>query len=91
VSKKPIKSEKNNLKNRTVKKNRLNFKKTDRFGFGFISLKPKKPNRTQIEKNKKKTSQTGKTQSQNDSNRKKPSQIGLNWFLSKKPNRNRSV
>jgi len=29
-----------------------------RFGFDFISLKPKKPNRTQTEKNRKKPSQT---------------------------------
>ena len=41
---KPRKSEKNNQKNRTVKKTDYNFEKTDRFGFGFISLKPKKSN-----------------------------------------------
>lgn len=34
-------------------------KKTDRFGFGFISLKLKKPNGT---KPRKKPSQTGKNQ-----------------------------
>ena len=50
-----------------MKKNRVNqlkFLKNQpvRFGFGFISLKPKKPNQTQ----------TGK----------KPSQTGLNQFLS---------
>jgi hypothetical protein len=54
-----------------------------RFGFGFISLKPKKPNPTQTEPNwknqaeLKKPSQTGK-------NRAK---IDLNRFLSKKLNR----
>jgi hypothetical protein len=51
-----------------VKKTDYNFKKIDRFGFGFISLKP---NQTQTEKNQvkleknrvksKKLSQTGKT------------------------------
>jgi hypothetical protein len=42
-------------KNQTVKKNQLKFKKkTNQFGFDFISLKPKKPNR----KNQKKPSQT---------------------------------
>jgi hypothetical protein len=53
-----IKSKKNNRKNRIVKKNRLKFKKNRPvwFGFGFISLKPKKPNRTG-----KKPSQTKKT------------------------------
>jgi hypothetical protein len=43
---KPRKQKKNNRKNQTMKKNRLNrleFKKTDRFG--LISLKPKKLNR----------------------------------------------
>jgi hypothetical protein len=53
-------------KNQIVKKNRLKFKKNRPvrfgFGFGFISLKPKKPNRTQTEKNWKKTSQTKKTE-----------------------------
>jgi hypothetical protein len=54
--KKPIKlrkPKKDNQKNRTVKKNRLNqlkFWKTDRFGFGFISLKPK--NRTELKSEK---------------------------------------
>jgi len=41
------KPEKNNWKNQTVKKNRLKFKKTNRFSFGFISLKP---NRTKTKK-----------------------------------------
>jgi len=59
---KPRKPEKNNRKNQTVKKNRLNRLKfwknrPVRFGFGFISLKPKKPNRTQTGKQ---TSQTEK-------------------------------
>jgi hypothetical protein len=57
-----------------VKKNRLEFKKNRPVQLGFISLKPKKPNRTQTEKNpEKKPSKT-----------KKPSQTGLNWFLSLK-------
>ena len=42
------------------KKTRLNFEKTNQFGFGFTSLKLKKPNRTEP-KLKKKTSQTEKT------------------------------
>jgi hypothetical protein len=55
---KPRKPETNNRKNWTVKKNRLKFWKNRmvRFGFGFISLKPKKPN--QAEPNWKKPSQT---------------------------------
>jgi hypothetical protein len=32
--------------------------KTNWFGFGFISLKPKKPNRTPIEKNQVKSEKT---------------------------------
>jgi hypothetical protein len=63
---------KNNQKNQTVKKKPIKiFKKPTgsvRFGFGFISLKPKKPNRTQTGK---KPSQTGK----------KTESTGLNWFL----------
>jgi hypothetical protein len=43
------------------------------FGFGFISLKPKKPNRTEPNPNRK-----------TEPNRKKPSQTGLNLFLSNK-------
>jgi hypothetical protein len=55
---------KNNWKNRIVKKNRLNRLKfwknrPVRFGFGFISMKPKKTNRTQTQKKQKKPSQTG--------------------------------
>ena len=75
---KPIKQKKNtNRKNRTVKKNWLKFWKNRLvwFGFGFISLKLKKPNRTQTEKTRKKPNQI-----------KKPSQIGLNRFCLKKPN-----
>jgi hypothetical protein len=59
------KLKKKNWKNRTMKKNRLEFWKNCpvQFGFNFISLKPKKPNRTQTEKkteqNRKKLSQTG--------------------------------
>jgi hypothetical protein len=59
-----------------VKKNRLKFLKNQLvwFGFGFISLKPKKPNRTEPKpkKTRKKTSQTRKQLSQT----KKPSQAG---------------
>jgi hypothetical protein len=59
-----------------VKKNRLKLKKkTNRFGFDFINLKPKKLNRTKP-KLEKKPSQTEKTE-----------QIDLNRFCSKKPNR----
>jgi hypothetical protein len=60
VGKKP-----NNKKNWTVKKNWLKFWKNQpvRFGFGFISLKPKKPNLAEPKQ-------------------KKPSQTGLNRFLS---------
>jgi hypothetical protein len=70
-----------------VKKNRLNFWKNRpiRFGFGFISLKPKKPNRTKPKQ--KKSSQTGKNwakTSQTGKNRVKPVWTG---FCSKKPNR----
>jgi hypothetical protein len=51
-----------------VKKNRLKFKKkTNRFGFDFINLKPKKLNRTKP-KLEKKPSQTEK----NRANRFKP-------------------
>jgi hypothetical protein len=61
------------LKKLNCEKNRLKFKKTDRFG--FISLKLKKPNRTE-----KKPSQT----------EKKSSKTGLNQFLSKKTEPNRT-
>jgi hypothetical protein len=68
---------KNNQKNRTMKKNRLEFlqNRPVRFGFGFISLKLKKPNRTQTKKN---LSQIGK---KTESNRTKPEPVGLNRFL----------
>jgi hypothetical protein len=54
-----------------VKKNRLIFKKNRpvRFGFGFISLKPKKLNQTQTGKNRAK--QENKTEP-NRKNRAKP-------------------
>ena len=68
-----------------MKKNRLKFLKNRpvRFSFGFISLKPKKPNQTKPkpEKTGKKLSQTKKT-SQNRAKTKKSSQTGLNRFLS---------
>jgi hypothetical protein len=66
-----------------------------RFGFGFISLKPKKPNRTQIEKktepNWKKPSQTGTGRFELVfvlKNRTEPKSIGLSrfWFFLKKIN-----
>jgi hypothetical protein len=50
------------------------FKKTYQFGFGFISLKPKKPNRTQTEKNREK-------------NRAKPENPSQTGFCPKKLNR----
>jgi hypothetical protein len=76
-TKKPIKlrksEKKNNQKNRTMKKKQLEFFKNQpvRFVFGFISLKLKKPNRTELNPNKK--------------NRVKPKPVGLNrfWFLKK--------
>jgi hypothetical protein len=60
-----------------VKKNRLNqlnFKKTDRFGLGFISLKSK----NQIEPKPKKPE---KTESNRKKTEPKPSQTGLNRYL----------
>jgi hypothetical protein len=67
------KLKKNNWKNQTVKKNRLNWLKfwkirPVRFGFGFISLKPKKPNWT---KTRKKTEPNQKIQAKLK-NRTKP-------------------
>jgi hypothetical protein len=62
------KPEKNNWKNRTVKKNRP-------VQFGFISLKLKKQNRTQTGKNQAKPEKNSK-------NRAKPSKTSLNRFLS---------
>ena len=59
---------KNNQKNWTVKKNRLKFWQNQpvQFGFGFISLKPKKPNRNESklrsEKNRAKTESNWKTE-----------------------------
>jgi len=70
--KKPIKprklKKKITEKTKPWKKTNYNFEKTDRFGFNFINLKPKKQNRTQIEK---KPSKTEKTES-NRKNRAKP-------------------
>ena len=84
---KPRKPEKNQ-KNRIVKKHRLNrlkFLKNRpiRFGFGFISLKPKKPNRTQTEtepnrKNRAKTVWTGFYPKK--LKRTEPKPAGLNRF-----------
>ena len=68
-----MKIEEKKLKKPNHEKNRLKFWKNQpvRFDFGFISLKP---NRTQTEKNRKKTEPKPKP--------KKPSQTGLNRFLS---------
>ena len=49
-----------------MKKNRLRLKKINRFSFGFISMKLKKPNRTQIKK---------KNRAKLEKNQAKPSQI----------------
>ena len=105
---KPRKLEKKNRKNRTEKKNRLNrlhFWKNRpvRFGFGFISKKPKKPNRNR-QKTRKQTEPNRKNRAKTEPNRKnrakpkktepKPSQNRKNrvkpiWtgFCPKKPNR----
>jgi hypothetical protein len=75
-----------------VKKNQLNrleLKKNDRFGFGFIGLKPKKQNRTKTKKkpekknraNPKKTKPNPKNQAKSETNRAKP------VFVLKKSNR----
>jgi hypothetical protein len=78
---KPRKLKKNNRKNRTVKKPIRILKKTDRFGFDFISLTLKKPNRTELNPNKKnlfklkKPSQTGFC-----SKIIEPNPVGLNRF-----------
>jgi len=86
---KPRKPEKNNRKNRTAKKNwlnRLEFLKIwlVRFGFGFISLKLEKTNRTQTRK--KQNQAEPKKIEPNQKNRakqKKPSQIRKTSFCSK--------
>jgi hypothetical protein len=61
-----------------------------RFGFGFISLKLKKPNQTQTGKNRAKTKPNRKKPSQTESNqfepvfvlknRTEPKPVGLNRF-----------
>jgi hypothetical protein len=65
-----------------------NFGKTSWFGFGFISLKLKKPNQTQTGK---KPNQTGKNQAKpvlvlKKPNRTEPKPVGLTrfWFFLKK-------
>jgi hypothetical protein len=74
---KPRKPEKNNWKNRTVKKPIKILKKpTGSVWFWFF-----KPGTEKTEPNWEKPSQTGKKPSQNEPNRKKPSQTGLNRFL----------
>ena len=80
---KPRKPEKNNRKNQTEKKTDYIFEKTGRFGFGFISKKPKKtePNPTKNQKktepNRKNRAKTEKTEPKPE----KPSQTGLNRFF----------
>jgi hypothetical protein len=81
--KKTEKTGKKIIKKPNCEKNRLNQLKFLKngpvwFSFGFISLKPKKPNRTETEKNRKNPSQTCKKPSQTC---KKPSQTGLNQFF----------
>ena len=62
-------------------------KKTDRFSFGFISLKPKKPNRTQIEKKPSQTRKNrAKQEKQTESNRK----TEQNWKKTELNRRNRA-
>jgi len=86
---KPRKLEKNNWKNRTEKKNRLNrlnFWKNRpvRFGFGFINKKPKNRTEPKPTKNRKKNRAKPRKPSQNWKNRAKPVWTG---FFPKKPNR----
>ena len=82
---KPRKPEKNNWKNRTEKKNRLNrlnFWKNQpvRFGFGFITKKLKKPNRTETDKKPEKNRAKPKKPSQNWENRAKTGKTEPNRF-----------
>jgi len=56
------------------------------FGFGFISLKLKKPNQIQTEKNKKKLSQTvfcPKKPNRTETDRFKPVSVWFRFFLKK--------
>jgi hypothetical protein len=58
-----------------------------------VSKKPEKPRKrekkiTEPNPNRKKTEPNRK---KTELNQKKPSQTGLNWFFSKKPNRNQQV
>ena len=84
--KKPIKSrklkKKNNRKNRTVKKNRLKFKKKSTGSVRFWFYKPK-IEKTEPNPNRKKPEKT-------EPKPKKPSQTGLNRFFSKKTGSNRT-
>ena len=78
----------NNWKNWTVKKTDYNFEKTDRFVFGFISMKPKKPNQTQNEKNRAKL-ETNRANQKNRAKQKKPSQNQKNKLNRIKPSQNK--
>jgi hypothetical protein len=56
------------------------------FGFGFISLKLKKPNQIQTEKNKKKLSQTvfcPKNPNRTETDRFEPVSVQFRFFLKK--------
>ena len=81
------------------KKNRLNFLKSRpvQFGFGFITKKPKKPNRTETEKKPSKTektepepSQTEKTEPKPEKTKPKPRKPSQTGFCPKKSNRTES-
>ena len=87
---KPRKPEKNNRKNWTMKKNRLKFWKNQSvwFGFGFISLKPKKLNRTQTKKTGKKIKPNRKNRAKPENRSKPENRAKPVWtgFYPKKPN-----
>jgi hypothetical protein len=76
------KPEKNNWKNRIVKKNRLEFWKNRPVWFFKLETEKAEP---KLKKPEKKSSQTGKKPSQTEKNRAKL------VFVLKKPNQNRSV
>ena len=89
MSKKIEKPEKKPNREKT-RLNRLEFWKNQPVRFGFISLKPKKPNWTEPKKTEKKPSQTGKKLSQTRKNRARPIWTGFFPKITE-PNRNRSV
>ena len=80
--------------NRKKKPIKILKKPTGSVRFSFISLKPKKSNQTQTEKNQAKPGKNRaktKLNQAKPSQTEKPSQTSLNRFCPKKPNRNRSV